>query len=607
MLNELRTNLEFFLKDWLGIDELFTRSRYEAHSWESISDILLAAQRIAADKYEPYAHLIDVEEPRTEDGLVVQPKAAQDAWDSTANFGIISAAQDYEVGGMQLPRIAEFAVNMLFAASATGMGPGGLTSANASLLMVHGTELQKNVFAANELEGRWAGTMCLSESQAGSSLSDITTRAKPDGDDFESEPLGPRYRLHGNKMWISGGEHDLTENIVHLVLAKTPNGDGTFDIGTKGISLFIVPKFLCDLDGGLLEHNDVALIGLNHKIGHRGLPNASLSFGGGSYQPLGASGAVGYLVGESGEGLRQMFYMMNTYRIKVGMGAAALGYAGFSASLAYARTRDQGRPLTTRGKDTAQAQVPIIEHADIKRMLLAQKSYSEGAIALSLFCARLLDEQQTAEASEAQRASILLDTLTPIVKSWPSEWCLEANNLAIQVHGGVGYTPEFPVERFWRDNRLNMIHEGTHGIQALDLLGRKVTIHEGEGLTLLEDGISKTVARARQYPELEPFAECLLAAMTKVRAATEGAWSTDEPREALANATPYMQGFGHVVVAWMWLDVTTATWTLTGPFVEGKRAAMKYFFAYELPKIDAWLGVAGRRELVCAEMHDDWF
>jgi butyryl-CoA dehydrogenase len=607
MLSELRTNLEFFLADWLEIDELFKRPRYKAHSWDSISAMLQAAQRIAADKYEPYAHLIDAEEPRVEDGHVVLPKATQDAWDSTVRFGIISAAQDYEIGGMQLPRIAEFAVNTLFAASATGIGPSGLTAANASLLMVHGTDMQKKVFALNEFEGRWAGTMCLSEPQAGSSLSDITTKARPDGEDFENDPLGPRYRLSGNKMWISGGEHDLTENIVHLVLAKTPNPDGTFDLGTRGISLFIVPKFLVDLEGKLNERNDVALIGLNHKIGHRGLPNASLSFGGGSHQTQGKSGAVGYLVGSAGQGLRQMFYMMNTYRIRVGMGAAALGYAGYAASLAYARARNQGRPLTIQGKDATQAQVPIIEHADVKRMLLAQKSYSEGAIALSLYCARLLDEQETGEANEVQRASVLLDTLTPIVKSWPSEWCLEANNLAIQVHGGVGYTPEFPVERFWRDNRLNMIHEGTHGIQALDLLGRKVVINGGEGFALLEDAITGTITRARGKSGLGTFADSLLIAVQKVREATKGAWSTDNPADALSNATPYMQGFGHVIVAWMWLDIVTATWTINSPMAEGKRAAMKYFFAYELPKIDAWLGVARDRVPVCAEMQDGWF
>jgi alkylation response protein AidB-like acyl-CoA dehydrogenase len=607
MLSELRINLEFLLTDWLKIDELLQRPHFADHSWESITDLLRAAERIAADKFEPYNRLIDTEVPRLDGERVILPKATHDAWDSLVEFGVIPASQDYENGGMQLPRIAEFAVNTLFAASAVAMCPDALTESNASLLVAYGTDMQKKIFATNEFEGRWTGTMALSEPQAGSSLADITTKALPDGGDFERDPFGPRYRLTGNKMWISAAEHELTENIIHLVLAKTPNPDGTTDPSTRGISLFIVPKVLVDLDGKLTEHNDVALIGLNHKIGFHGIPNTSLSFGDGSYQPLGKSGAVGYLVGQAGQGLRQMFHMMNTSRIRVGLGAAALGYAGYAASLDYARTRTQGRPMTLEGKDASKPQVPIIEHADVKRMLLVQKAYSEGSIALCLYCARLLDEQKTGGADEVRNASVLLDTLTPIVKSWPSEWCLEANNLAIQVLGGVGYTPDFPVEQFWRDNRLNMIHEGTHGIQALDLLGRKVVMHDGEGLTLLEEEIAGTIERARERSELANYCDQLNVAVQKVREATAGAWSTGNREEALANATPYMQGFGHVVLAWIWLDIVAAIMPTNSPIAEGKRAAMRYFFAYELPKIDAWLGVARDRVPVCTEMQDSWF
>ena len=302
-----------------------------------------------------------------------------------------------------------------------------------------------------------------------------------------------------------------------------------------------------------------------------------------------------------------MFHMMNAARIRVGLGAAALGYAGYAASLDYARTRTQGRPMTPEGRDPSKPQVPIIEHADVKRMLLVQKAYSEGAIALCLYCARLLDEQKTGGDGAVRKASILLDTLTPIVKSWPSEWCLEANNLAIQVLGGVGYTPDFPVEQFWRDNRLNMIHEGTHGIQALDLLGRKVVMHEGEGLRLLEEEIAGTIERARKHSEFATYCDQLSAAVQKVREATAGAWSTGDREEALANATPYMQGFGHVVLAWIWLDIVTAMTPTDHPIAEGKRAAMKYFFAYELPKIDAWLDVARDRVRICTDMQDSWF
>ena len=357
--------------------------------------------------------------------------------------------------------------------------------------------LQKEVFAKNEFAGRWFGTMCLSEPQAGSSLSDITTRAVPDGDGFERDPLGPRYRLRGNKMWISNGEHELTENIVHLVLAKIPGPDGKLVAGTRGISLFIVPKKLVNERAELTGvRNDVALAGLNHKLGYRGIPNTLLNFGEGKFKVRGAAGAIGYLVGAPGEGLRCMFHMMNEARIAVGLGAVMLGYAGYEASLQYARDRAQGRPVGPSGKDASKPPVRIVEHADVKRMLLAQKAYVEGGLALALYCARLVDEQHTGAPDGARDAATLLEVLTPIAKSWPSEWCLEANSLAIQVHGGYGYTRDFPVEQYWRDNRLNMIHEGTHGIQAQDLLGRKVVMNGGAGLEGLGARMQATIERA---------------------------------------------------------------------------------------------------------------
>jgi butyryl-CoA dehydrogenase len=483
-----------------------------------------------------------------------------------------------------------------------------LTSGNASLLMAHGTPRQKEVFAKNEFAGRWFGTMCLSEPQAGSSLSDVATRALPDGDDFEADPLGPRYRLKGNKMWISAGEHEITENIVHLVLAKIPGPDGKLPPGVKGISLFIVPKKLVDDEGRLTgERNDVALAGLNHKLGYRGTTNTLLNFGEGKFPARGGSGAIGYLVGKPGEGLRCMFHMMNEARIGVGLGAVMLGYAGYEASLEYARTRTQGRPVGVGGKDAAQPPVRIIDHADVKRMLLAQKAYVEGGLALELYCARLVDEQHSGDAGDAADAALLLEVLTPIAKSWPSEWCLEANSLAIQIHGGYGYTRDFPVEQYWRDNRLNMIHEGTHGIQALDLLGRKVVMDGGAGLKLLATRINDTIDRAGHVQGLAEPANALAATLGKLGAATKAAWATGVPEEALANATPYLQAFGHTVLAWIWLDVALTAQRGTTDFHQGKLAAMRYFFAHELPKVGAWLSVVSSRDATCREMQDSWF
>lgn len=607
----MRATVDFLLHDWLNVNALTARPRFADHSAETFAQVLDTCERIAREKYAPFNRLVDTEEPRFDGEKVILPQATHDAWKAYAESGMLSAAQDYDIGGMQLPYTVEAAANAFFAKASVSIGAGMLTVGNANLLMAHGTEAQKRVFALNEFSGRFSGTMCLSEPQAGSSLSDVATRAVPDGADFEADPLGPRFRLRGNKMWISAGEHELSENIIHLVLAKIPGPDGKTIPGTRGISLFIVPKKLVDADGRLTgERNDVALAGLNHKCGWRGTTNTLLNFGEGKFRPRGEAGAIGYLVGKPGEGLRCMFHMMNEARIGVGMAATMLGMAGYEASLDYAKNRPQGRPVGPAGKDPAQPPIPIIQHADVKRMLLAQKAYAEGALALELYCARLVDEQHTGDAAAAADAALLLEVLTPIAKSWPSEWCLEGNSLAIQVHGGYGYTRDFPVEQYWRDQRLNMIHEGTHGIQALDLLGRKVVMDGGAGLKLLAAKVNGTIECAGHDADFAAHANALAAALQKLGAATKAAWATGVPEEALANATPYLQAFGHVVLAWIWLEVglaAKAAQATRGDLTPGKLAAMRYFFAYELPKIDAWLGVVAARTDVCRTMDEAWF
>ncbi len=610
----LRPTVDFLLYDWLKVEQLRERERYAEHTRETFDAVLDTCERIAREKYAPFNRTVDTEEPRFDGERVILPQATHDAHEAYAASGMLSAAQDYDIGGMQLPFSVESAANAFFACASVSIGASMLTVGNANLLMAHGSAMQKQVFALNEFSGRWAGTMCLSEPQAGSSLSDVATRAVPDGEDFEADPLGARYRLKGNKMWISTGEHDLTENIVHLVLAKIPGPDGKPIPGTKGISLFIVPKRLVDTEGRLTgERNDVALAGLNHKCGWRGTVNTLLNFGEGKFKVRGpgldgqGSGAIGYLVGQPGEGLRCMFHMMNEARIGVGLAATMLGLAGYYASLDYARQRPQGRPMGPAGKDAAQQQVRIIEHADIKRMLLAQKAYGEGALALGLYCARLVDEQHTGTPEAANEARLLLEVLTPIVKSWPSEWCLEANSLAIQIHGGYGYTRDFPVEQYWRDNRLNMIHEGTHGIQAMDLLGRKVLMEQGKGLELLASRMQASAARARASGDaMTRHADALMAAMQQVGAATQAAWQTGQPTDALANAVPYMQAFGHTVLAWIWLDVAMAAQGDTAA-EQGRRAACQFFYHYELPKIGAWLQVVAERDRTCADVPEDAF
>jgi len=613
MAQGLRAAIDFLLYEWLRVQTLATRARYADHSRETFDAVLDTCERIAREKYAPFNRLVDIEEPRFDGERVILPAATHEAWKAYAASGMLSAAQDYAIGGMQLPYVVEAAGNAFFAAASVSIGAGMLTVGNANLLIAHGTRAQQRAFALPEFAGRFSGTMCLSEPQAGSSLSDITTHAVPDGDDFEADPLGPRYRLRGNKMWISAGEHELTDNIVHLVLAKIPGPDGRLPPGVKGISLFIVPKKLVDADGNLTgERNDVALAGLNHKCGWRGTPNTLLNFGEGRYpvRPPGldgrGGGAIGYRVGEPGQGLRLMFHMMNEARIGVGMAATMLGMAGYLASLDYARTRLQGRPVGPAGRDPTQPPVRIIEHADVKRMLLAQKAYCEGALALELYCARLVDEQRTGTAEAAQQAYQLLELLTPIAKSWPSEWCLEANSLAIQVHGGYGYTRDFPVEQYWRDNRLNMIHEGTHGIQALDLLGRKVLMDDGAALRVLRARITDTARRAAADAELAEYAAALQRAWERIEDTVRAAWAAGDAASALANAVPYMQAFGHGVIAWLWMDVAVASAGGDAASV-GRRQACRYFFRYELPKIDAWLAVVRTRDRTCADMPEEAF
>jgi butyryl-CoA dehydrogenase len=604
----MRRPLDFLLHDWIGVGQLLQRPRFAEHSLETFASVLDTCERIAREKFAPFNRLSDTQEPNFDGQRVHLPEATHAALAAYVESGMLAAAQDHDIGGMQLPCVIEMAANAFFHKGSVSMGGYAmLTSGNANLLMAHGTPKQREVFARRLFAGQWFGTMCLSEPQAGSSLSDVATRAVPDGDDFEADPLGPRYRLKGHKMWISAGEHEITENIVHLVLAKIPLADGSTMPGTKGISLFIVPKQRVSAEGELTgERNDLALAGLNHKLGYRGTTNTLLNFGE-------HGGAIGYRVGQVGEGLRCMFHMMNEARIGVGLGAVMLGFAGYEASLEYARQRPQGRPMAVGGKDASSTQVPIIQHSDVKRMLLAQKSYVEGGLALELYCARLVDELHTGDERAARDAGLLLEVLTPVAKSWPSEWCLEANSLAIQVHGGYGYTRDFPVEQHWRDNRLNMIHEGTHGIQALDLLGRKVLMHDGAAFKLLAARMQATVRGALPHDALAGPARQLQMALQTLESATRAAWMHGQPEEALANATPYLQAFGHVVLAWLWLDVAAVCRARLADGIgeeaadRGRMAAMRYFYAYELPKIDAWLLAVASRQPVCRDMQDDWF
>jgi alkylation response protein AidB-like acyl-CoA dehydrogenase len=591
-----RRDLDFLLYEWLDVTSLTERKRFAEHSRETFDAVLDLSADIAVKHFAPHNKKADANEPHMRaDGTVEMIPEVAEALKVFADAGLVAGQFDESLGGMQLPAVLARASMAWFqAANASTSSYPFLSVGNANLLVAHGSEQQIDTFVRPILEGRFFGTMCLSEPQAGSSLADITTKAVRQDDGT--------YRLTGTKMWISGGDHELTENIVHLVLAKVPGAPA----GVKGISLFVVPKKLVEEDGSLGERNDVTLVGLNHKMGNRGTTNTLLNFGDGTHTPGGEAGAVGYLVGEENKGLSYMFHMMNEARIGVGFLAISLGYAGYLQSVEYAATRTQGRAAGE--KDPASAPVRIDRHADVRRMLLAQKAYVEGAMALGLYCAKLFDDQETAEGEEASRAALLLDTLTPIVKSWPSQWCLEANSLAIQVHGGYGYTRDYDVEQFYRDNRLNPIHEGTHGIQGLDLLGRKVTMGGGAGLALLAETMGATIERANAVGgAAAEYAAQLGAVLGRVVATTGKLWGTGDPDVALANSSTYLEAFGHMVVAWIWLEQLLAADGSEGDFYDGKRAAARYFFRYELPRTGPQLDLLDSLDRTLLDVDPAWF
>jgi len=583
-----RRDLDFLLHEWLDVPSLADRERYAGHDRATVDALLDLAEQVATREFAPHNRRNDVEEPWFDGEQVHLHDEVAPALKAFAEAGFFGLGLPHEVGGMQLPMVVTQAAMAWFQAANVGTSAYPfLTAGNANLLLAHGSPEQVDAYVRPMAEGRYFGTMCLSEPQAGSSLADITTRAERQEDGS--------FRLFGNKMWISGGDHELAENIVHLVLAKIPGSPP----GAKGISLFLVPKAL---PSG--ERNDVVLAGVNHKMGYRGTVNTLLNFGEGKQRPGGEAGAVGWLVGEENAGLAAMFHMMNEARLGVGLGATVLGYSGYLHALDYARTRTQGRPLGA--KDPATPMVPLVEHADVRRMLLASKSYVEGALALNLWCARLVDEERTGD--DPASAHLLLDVLTPIAKSWPSQWCLAANDLAIQVHGGYGYTREYPVEQLYRDNRLNPIHEGTHGIQALDLLGRKVVMQGGAGLALLAWTIGATCDRGRTAGgQTASHAAALQARVDRLVEVTATLWGAGDPALALANASAYLEAAGHVVIGWMWLEQLLACGDREGHFYDGKRAAARWFATWELPKVDPALDVLASLDRTVLEVRDAWF
>lgn len=597
LLNE--RDLSFLLYELLDTEGLLARPRYAEHSRAVFDATLETARRVAATWFANHNAKGDANEP-TFDGkavhLIPETKAA---WDAFAGAGFLAAHYDFDEGGMQMPEVILRAVMAyMHAANIATTGYPFLALGAANLIHAFGSEAQKQTFLPPMREGRFAGTMAMTEPGQGSALADIRTYAVPQADGT--------YRLFGQKMFISGGDQSITENIVHMVLARIKDAPP----GVKGISLFICPKFLVNDDGSVGARNDVALAGLLHKMGWRNTTSTVLSFGE-------KEGAVAWLVGEPHKGLGYMFQMMNEARIAVGLGAAALAYQGYNCSLAYARSRPQGR--LPSNKDPLSKQVNIIEHADVKRMLLAQKAYAEGSLALCLYASRLFEDSRTAATGEErQQAFLLLDLLTPVVKSWPSKYGMKANEYAIQVLGGSGYIREYPVEQYYRDQRLNPIHEGAEAIHGIDILGRKVALAGGAGYHAFQAKVGEAVREAESLAATREFAAPLMAGLQLLDSVTARLLAVirENPDLGLANATVYLDLFGRVTLAWIWArQAAIAARALEQAgvpdsdvaFYQGKLQAARYFFRWELPEAKAQADLLLALDSTTLEMQDAWF
>jgi alkylation response protein AidB-like acyl-CoA dehydrogenase len=596
-----RQDLSFLLYNVFDAMELTQYSHYKEHDQATFDSVITTANHIAQTYFAPHNSKADEHEPQFDGKSVSTIPEVKEAWKHYAQAGLLNATQSFDDGGMQLPTLINSACCGLFtSANPSTAGYTFLTTAAANVINAFGSDDQKLRFLPSMYAGRFAGTMALTEPDVGSSLGDLNTKAIPQSDGS--------YLLKGQKMYISGGDQDITENIVHLVLARV---EGAIK-GVKGISLFIAPKYLVNETGEVGERNDVQLAGLLHKMGYRGTTSTVLNFGEDDH-------CSAYLVGEEGKGLMYMFKMMNEARIGVGLGAAMIGYRGYLESLEYAKNRPQGRKPSQKDQDSKP--INIIEHADVKRMLLAQKSYVEGSLALCLFASRLMDEFEkgdTLKEESRQDSGILLDLLTPIVKSFPSYYGLKANDLAIQVLGGSGYIREYPVEQCYRDNRLNPIHEGTHGIQSLDLLGRKLWMNNGKGLQLLMTRVQSTLKSCKSHEHLVPLLKIYQQNITIFSQTTMTLGKnlqSGKVDETLANSALYLDMMGKIVVAWLWLEMADkAIQTFSASeseddqkFLAGKLQACKYFIEWELGEIASQAKLLCEFNSTCSDMQADWF
>ena len=570
--------LKYMLYDVHKLEDLLGRERFVDHDKESLDMFLESTKDFADRELFPFIKEMDEKPAYHKDGKVYVHSQVETMMKKGGELGFISASFDYDIGGMQIPLMAHTAATYILDAANNHLpGYAGLTQGAAELIIHFASKELVDTYVPDMLSGNWGGTMCLTEPQAGSSLSDIVTKATPTQNGY--------YKISGQKIFISGGDNQYAENIVHLVLARVEGAAK----GTKGISLFIVPKNR-KASNGTLESNDVITVADFQKMGQKGYCTTHLGFGD-------KDDCNGWLVGEENHGLNYMFLMMNAARIAVGRGSSAIASAAYYASLQYANERPQGRKLASDGKkNIEQSQSLIIEHPDVRRMLLLQKAVVEGSMSLVLLAAKYYDLESTAQSKEEKKKyNTLLEMIIPVVKTYPSEAGAYSVNNGLQVLGGYGFCSDFILQQYYRDIRISSIYEGTTGIQSQDLLGRKITMNNGEGLKLLLDEILTTVARANNHPELKPYANSIsekIKLSEKVLISLMPHALKGDFEKYLADASVFMEFFSLIIVAWNWLEVATNSQEALNKgdkkysdiFYKSKIETMKYFFDYELPK-----------------------
>lgn len=589
-------NLRFLLYELFNVESLLVYPRYADHGRDVFEMIMETALRMGKTIFKPILTEMDREQPQYVQGEVhVHPKV-RNIMGECGEGGWIAATADYEHGGQQLPVMVGMMIPtaIFSAANYSACVYHGLTAGAAALIANFCPKETREIYLPNMYAGIWQGTMALTEPQAGSSLSDVLTAAEPTNRDY--------YKIRGQKIFISAGDHDGVDNVVHMILARIKGAPA----GVKGISLFIVPKRRIETDGELV-FNDVNCSGIYHKLGYRGCPITQLSFGE-------SDDCRGWLVGEANKGLSYMFQMMNGARIDVGLGAASIASAAYYASLEYARERPQGRKLSS--KDPLSPQIPIIDHPDVRRMLLFQRAVVEGSLALLMHCSYLEDLTLCTTGEERENAHLLLELLTPVAKSYPSEMGILSCSAGIQILGGYGYCDEFPLEQYYRDVRIHPIHEGSTGIQGMDLLGRKMMMHKGKAAILFKKEVQDTVRQAKEDAELVSSARELEETLEKLTQVTGYLAGKGDVELFLADATVYLEFFGIITIAWQWLKqalvarkALEAGGLFPGDinFYEGKLASFRYFFIYELPKTIGLAASLTKGSSLTVDIVNDYF